>query len=311
SYIMRKIYAFLAPVLMLGVVFLASCTLIINRMGDSLSSQSGGNTFTMDDDPELIGQALPFALKMYETLLDKSPKNANLHLTTASGFVSYANAFVETPAMMMTDDEFTKKQAQLQRAKRLYIRGRDYALKGIELRHKGFLESIERDDFTTAFIKFTPDDVPFMYWAAAGWMAAYAVDGFDFELGTTISRAVAIMKKALELDEKYDNGAIHDFFISFYGALPESMGGSLEKAKIHFERAIELSEGCKASPYVSYAATVSIKKQDEAEFTSLLEKALEIDINAKPESRLANVIAQRKAQWYLDHKEDKFLLGSE
>ncbi|HPI90233.1 MAG TPA: TRAP transporter TatT component family protein [Spirochaetota bacterium] len=297
-------------IILLSIILsLTSCSLIVNRVADSLSSpSSSGNTFTSDDDPELIADALPFALKMYETLLQNAPDNANLHLTTGSGFISYANAFVETPAMMLSDEEFETKQVQYLRAKKLYLRGRDYILKGLNIKHRGFIEYLNESDYANAFLKFSREDVPFLYWAAAGWMAAYSVDSFDFELSTTIKHAVSMMNEALRLDETYDRGAIHDFFISYYGALPESMGGSLKKAREHFARAVELSGGTKVSPYVSLATTVSIKTQNHQEFSKLLNKALLIDVNQNPDNRLANIISQRKARWYLDHKEDKFLL---
>ena len=85
------------------------------------------------------------------------------------------------------------------------------------------------------------------------------------------------------------------------------MGGSEEKARRHFKRAIELSKGLKASPYVALASSVSVKNQNIKEFTDLLNKALAIDVNVRLENRLANIMAQRKAQWLIDHREDRFL----
>ena len=39
----------------------------INKMGDALAE--GGTTFTSDDDPELVKAAIPFSLKLMESLL--------------------------------------------------------------------------------------------------------------------------------------------------------------------------------------------------------------------------------------------------
>lgn len=36
----------------------------VNKLGDSLAS--GGDTFASDDDPDLVGEALPFSLKLME-----------------------------------------------------------------------------------------------------------------------------------------------------------------------------------------------------------------------------------------------------
>jgi predicted anti-sigma-YlaC factor YlaD len=39
----------------------------------------------------------------------------------------------------------------------------------------------------------------------------------------------------------------------------------------------------------------------------MLDKALAIDVDADPTTRLANVIAQRRARWLLAHQGDLFL----
>jgi len=77
------------------------------------------------------------------------------------------------------------------------------------------------------------------------------------------------------------------------------MGGSIERARRHFERAMTLSEGLRAAPLVSLAETVSVRTQDKKEFESLLKRALAIDVDARPEWRLANLVMQRRARWLL------------
>jgi predicted anti-sigma-YlaC factor YlaD len=39
----------------------------------------------------------------------------------------------------------------------------------------------------------------------------------------------------------------------------------------------------------------------------MLEKALAIDVDADPTTRLANVVAQRRARWLLAHQSELFL----
>jgi predicted anti-sigma-YlaC factor YlaD len=85
------------------------------------------------------------------------------------------------------------------------------------------------------------------------------------------------------------------------------MGGSTVRALEHFDRAVQLTRGEKASSYVSLASSVAVRKQDYKMFKDLLHKALAIDPNAVPEWRLVNILAQEKAQWLLDHSEELFL----
>lgn len=276
-------------------------------MANALASGAAGSSFSSDDDPELVGDAVPFALKLYESLLDTVTDNPNLYLAAGSGYVMYANAWVQTPADMLPDSEFARKREQTARARRLYLRGRDYTLQGIEVRYPGFRGALEGDAAGGYFEKMNGEDVPFLYWAAAGWIAAWAADPFDVETGIGVKKAAAMMEAALRIDEAWDEGSLHEFFLLYYGALPESMGGSEEKARRHFERAVALSKGKRASPYVALASTVSVKNQNEREFVELLNRALAVDVKEKYPGRLANVIAQRRARWLLDHRGDRFL----
>ncbi|WP_455383105.1 TRAP transporter TatT component family protein [Salinispira pacifica] len=290
-------------------ILLSSCSLsqlATRAVADSLTS-GGANTFTSDDDPKLIADALPFALKLYQTLLEKEPNHRGLITTTGSGFIMYANAFVQTPAMMLPSDQFDKAEQMKMRAKKLYLRGRDILLNGMDRLHPGFLEALNKDQYELALKGMTKEDVPILYWAAAGWFGAWSLDTFDFALGLSIKRAGALMNKALELEPDFNNGAIHEFYIQYYGSLPPGMGGSDEKAREQFKEAVRVSKGELASPYVALATSVSIKNQNLQEFTELMNKALAINPDDYPNNRLLNIITQQKAKWYMDHLDQFFV----
>jgi predicted anti-sigma-YlaC factor YlaD len=55
------------------------------------------------------------------------------------------------------------------------------------------------------------------------------------------------------------------------------------------------------------AETVSVQKQDRAEFQSLLKQALAIDPDARPEWRLENLLMQRRARWLLGRTDELFV----
>src|SRR3954469_11340912 len=78
-------------------------TMAVKTVANTLSAP--GDTFTRDDDPELIRAALPFGLKTFESLLQSVPRHEPLLLATCSGFTSYAYAFVETDAEMLGPDQ--------------------------------------------------------------------------------------------------------------------------------------------------------------------------------------------------------------
>ena len=110
----------------LAVILLeSSCSinkLAVNFVAKTVSS-GDSTVFTGEEDPQLVADALPFAMKLYESLLEQTPENEDLLLTTGSIFTMYANAFIQTPAGMLPDSEYEQKQEMLQRAKKMYLRG--------------------------------------------------------------------------------------------------------------------------------------------------------------------------------------------
>ena len=281
--------------------------LAVNAVAGMLSSSGSSTVFTGEEDPQLVADALPFAMKLYESLLAETPENTELLLATGSMFAMYANAFVQTPAGMLPETEYPQRLEALARAKHLYLRGRDYCLKALELRHPGLRARLEAGD-PAALEKTGAEDLPYLYWAAASWMGAFSAEPFDMELLLTLARPLALMARAFQLEEGYNKGAIHEFYISVYGSLPASLGGSQEKARYHFAKAVEYAGGLTAGPYVALATSVSIPAQNASEFRELLGRALAIDLQASPENRLVNLLSQRKARWLLEHIEDYFLL---
>ena len=117
----------------------------------------------------------------------------------------------------------------------------------------------------------------------------------------------AMIDRALELDESYEKGAIHSFLIKYEMNRQGVKGDATERSRKHFKRAVQLSNGVDAGPYVSLAEAVCIPKQDAKEFESLLNKALAIDVDAHPEIRLSNSVMQRRARWLLARKDDLIL----
>jgi len=253
--------------------------------------------------------AIPFGLKMNEALLNEIPNHKGLLLATASGFTQYAYAFVQIEADFLEEDDFATSNRLRKQAQKLYLRSREYAARGLETDHPGFMNHLHLNP-QSALESMTPDDLPFLYWMGVSWAAAISSSKENLDLLSELYLVEAIMNRALELDEDYNNGALHEFFIAF-DSRSIAMGGSIERARKHYDRAIKLSEGKKASPYVSLAENVSVRQQNIKEFVKLLKMALAIDVDAKPEYRLENILLQRRASWLLSRIVDLFLLTEE
>jgi predicted anti-sigma-YlaC factor YlaD len=294
----------------LAVLLLSSCSInqfAVRTVAGFLSGSGQSTVFTGEDDPELVRDALPFVLKTYESLLEADPQNAPLALATGRTFVSYAFAFIQAPSDELPSSKADEQRAMRDRAKRLFLRARAYILRGLEIRRPGFGAAFEKGNMDAALKLTRPEDADYLYWAGAAWMAAFSADPFDFAQIITLPRAVALLKQVDGWDGAYGAGAVHEIFITFYGAAPAELGGSEAKARESFDRVMKLSKGQRAGPYLALATAVSIKRQDVQEFSDLLGKALAVDLDASPGDRLVNIINQRKARWLLDHVEDYFL----
>ena len=80
-------------VLFLVILFLnAGCSIkkfAINKIGDTLVS--GNSVYESNEELELVAGALPFGLKLVESLLAESPHHRGLLLTACQGFVLYSS----------------------------------------------------------------------------------------------------------------------------------------------------------------------------------------------------------------------------
>ncbi len=301
------------PKTALALLVLAAATLgsgcsvkkfAINKLGDSLAKSS--TSFSSDDDPELVGQALPFGLKLMEGLLAESPKHRGLLFATSSGFTQYAYVYVQQPAEELEEQNLARADALRARARRLYLRARNYGLRGLEARHRGFEQAL-RADPKSAVRLAKAGDVPLLFWTGVSWGAAIGVSKDDPELLADQPVAEALIDRAYQLNPDYENGAIHGFLIGYEGARQGAKGDFAERSRKHFERVVALTHGQMASPYVALAEAVALPKQDRAEFERLLGRALAIDSNARPEWRLPNLVMQRRARWLLARADELFV----
>ena len=279
-------------------------SMAVDSIADSLAGT--GDTFSSDNDPQLVGEAVPFSLKLMESVLSATPRHTGLLTALSKSFTEYAYAYVQSNAETIADEDYKKSKEQKLRAKKLYIRARDYGLRGLENRFKGITQSI-RTNPKGAVAKAKKEDVELLYWTGVSWMAAISIGKADPELVSDVPQAEALIYKAFELDSNYDKGTMYDFLITYEGGKPTLMGGSSKKAKELFDAAMKVNNGQSASTYVNYAEAVCVKEQNREEFEELLRKALEIDADKDPSSRLVNLLTQKRARWLLSKADTLFV----
>lgn len=325
----------------LSIILLFSCSvqnLVYKEVGNLLSGAGESTVFTGESDPVLVGESLPLMLKVYEAVLEKNPENTGLLVSTGSLFIMYANAFVQDNAEKLPDEEYKLYYSELDRAKSHFIRGRDYLLKALETKYNGFGANLEAGNFTILSQTIKKEDAGALYWASAGWLSAISIDVFDTAMTIEVPYAAALAVMALYADETYGRGSIHELFVQVYPSIPDYLMFSMKegsdswpadyindyylkngidssdwlaKTDFHMKKSVELSGNSHAGVYVSYAAGVAVKLNDPGMYLSYLNKALEIDIDEFPETRLANTIAQARADRLIAGIGDIFILDYE
>jgi predicted anti-sigma-YlaC factor YlaD len=308
---MKRLQALRAPrILLVALLALLAggCSVrrfAVDKVGDALAS--GGTTFASDDDPELVRQAVPFSLKLMESLLAESPRHAGLLVAAASGFTQYGYAFVQQDADELEARDYAGAEAMRDRARRLYLRARGYGLRALEVAHPGFTNRLAASPADAA-LSLKKGDLGAVYWTATAWAAAIALSKDDPARVAEIPQMEALLDRADALDPDWGDGALQSLMITYEMSRPTGSGDPVTRARGRFERAVTLGRGRLAGPFVGFAESVAVQEQDFETFEKLVGQALAVDPDAAPEFRLLNLVMQRRARWLMSRKDELFLV---
>ena len=246
-----------------------------------------------EPDYQLGRDAVAAQLKLIETMLVSEPDNLSLRRLAAEGFGGYAFLFVE--------------DTEQNRAKGLYIRGRDHALAALELKavFKG-LKDRNIEDFEKALKWAKKEDVPDLFWAGFGWAGMVNLSKDDASALADLPKVVLLMKRVYELDPSFQFGGADLFFGVYYASRPAMLGGDPAKAKVHFDWAHKITRGGYLMTHVLNARWYAVAVQDRELFKQLLTKVIEAPSGALPEARLTDEAAKRKAASYLEKIDEYF-----
>lgn len=275
----------------------------INKVGDALAS--GGSVYESDEDVELVGDALPFSLKLVESLLAKSPRHRGLLLAACKGFTSYAYIYVQLEAERVAYRDLGEARRLHSRARKLYLRAHRYGLRALELSYPGIRDGLAVDPMMAVRRIRKEQDVPLLYWTGAALGLSISSSRNDAAMLARLPEVDALVGRALGLDESWAEGALHEFEVVFASARPGDV--DFDEVHRHFQRALDLSNGSRAGLYVSYAEAVAIPRQDSDQFKALLRSALAIDPGENEQARLSNLVAQRRARFLMEHVDELIL----
>lgn len=293
-----------ATILMVVMLASVGCSLRSMAVNAIVPTLADPTVYLSEEDPELVREALPFLLKTIESILTSSPDHREALLFACQGFALYANAFLETDASLAQWEDYEVTDLLNGRARRMHVRARDYCLRRIELDYPGIAKQLRLDPENAVQV-FEDNDVETMYYLGGSWALAISLGLDQPALAADLPAVRALMRRAAVLDEDYNRGVLQTALITLE-SVPDYMGGSADRAREHFARAVELSEGLDAAPYVSLASGVSISGNDRAEFERLLNEALKIDPDEDISNRLLNIVTQKRARVMLEHIDDLF-----
>ncbi len=291
--------------LAVGLATLPSCSWIAGLAVGSVAGvfDDMETVIRSDDDLGLVEQAMAFNLKTLETLLVGSPENRDLLLAAAQGFMLYSYAFVEPRRFDLDFTQFEEEQAVRQRARRLYRRAVDYAMRGLAVEHPGIENRLSRDPDAAA-ADLTIEDASLALWAGTAVGAWIAMSTDDPEATADVAVMGALLHRSRELDDTLEGGVVYDYLMLYEAS---RVGGDLELARSYFETALERGPERRPVVWSSWAETGALAAADRAEFLDLLERTLAFDIDSEPDARLLNQVAKERATWLLKSTDDFFL----
>jgi TPR repeat protein len=248
------------------------------------------------EDPELVKQGVPTLILLIDAAVAEDPDNPKLLLTASTIYATYAQAFV------VSNGE--EKRASIQ-----YARAKDYAMRLLKQR-QFFADSVDArfEEFEQALLQFRESDVPDLYAAGNAWLGWILSNPDSMEALSQLPKALALMKRVIQLDEKYADGGAHTVFGIYYAIQPPGAGRDLEKSKMHFEKAMQMAGTANCLSKVVFAEFYTTAIEDHELFEKILQEVLERKNDKFDNKRYAliNAVARERAKKLLNKKEDLF-----
>jgi hypothetical protein len=268
-----------------AVFFISGCS-VSSKMMTHLS-----DTIVNNDDPAMVEAGAPAYLLMIDSLISQDPDAEDLLTTAALLYTAYADVFV-------TDET---------RSKKLAAKALSYAEKAICLSDRKACSLTQKpyDDFASAVDSLDKNSLPALFSLGAAWSGWIMANTDDFNALADISRIEDIMKKVVQLDETYRDGAAYLYLGTLATFLPPALGGRPEQGRVFFEKAILLSNGKNLMAKVMYARLYAKMMFDRTLHDRLLTEVLAADPVAAGYT-LMNTHARQQAKVLLDAADDYF-----
>lgn len=278
-------------IMVIAAMATAGCGYARSKLAESLMADVAAAT-AKHDDITLVSQAIPTFLLLVEGMIEGDPGNRSLLTEAAKGYTSYG-------VLVEADDP--------ERARLVYSRAMEFGRRAMMGNDRAAaLLNAPFQDFANISETLKTEDLEAVFWTASAWGAWISLNAGSMGALADLPRVILLMEWVLEQDETYQDGSPHIFLGIYHAALPPMLGGQPQKARFHFERALELTKEQSAMVFVQMARFYAVQQFDRELFVSLLERALAIPAAAAPELTLQNEAAHRQARRLLLSTDDFF-----
>jgi signal transduction histidine kinase len=244
------------------------------------------------DDPKMVAEAIPPYLLLQESLLIKDPDNKVLLTSTANLYTSY----------IVLAENLDDKRKQ-----RLSQKAFTYSLRSACLYKQVYcaLNKKKYDEFTQIIDQSNISDLDTLYALGKNWANWIKINRSDWNAVAQLAQVKYIMTHVISQKDDYKKGEAHLYMAILESIVPPALGGKPDVAKLHFEKALQLSNNKNLMTKVLYAKHYARMMFDRELHDSLLKTVISAKVTEK-NLTLSNTLAQQQAKKLLQSAEDYF-----
>ena len=248
---------------------------------------------TKQSDPTIVRAGTPAYLMLVDGLIEAYPDNSKLLTAGCQAYTAYASSFVED-----TDPK---------NAAALYAKAKHYGFRALsKKRDVQQVVAGSVDEFVAFLKQYNKQDVPSLFWTASAWGKWISLNLDSVEALADMPMLEATMQRTLELDDSFYYGSPHLLMAVYLAARPDIIGGNINKAREHFDKAFSLGADKLLSAKVLFARYYAVRLRDRVLFAKTLQAVIDAPVDAVPELTLANTLAKKKAREMLEKVDDYF-----
>ena len=255
--------------------------------------QNFSDTIFEECDLGLAGDAIPANLKLMEGLLKADPNNEKVLTILSMGFSGYAMLYLE-------NDE-------PERASQLYLRARQYGIRALGSKGKALEEAGSNVEAVKAVLERTGKEAfEALFWTTVAWNAWININLDKPAAFAQLAASKACLEKVLDMDDRYFYGFPHILMGTTMAAAPPMLGGNVQGAKSHFEKALAVGNRKFFPAQYYYARYFAPREQDKTLFFELLQEITEGDPEGLRDVCLINTVMKSRADELREMTDDLF-----